>query len=363
LRGPDDQEWAIQNQRLADTAVAWTTAPLIRQSYSLPIPVGTPPGAYTLYLEPLASSDGPSLGAAQPLTDIQLAAADSWPILPDLKLDTPPLKFQNGLTLQGIVFPDDEVRPGHNLPFTLYWQADKPLPSTNLRYEMEVIAPDGSILKQQGGQPGAAWLATWPTNTLVAERTSLYFRPEVEPGRYQLRWRLSDGRSTIGGRPFWRPWSNTANIAGAVEVKPWPLVTTLPDDVTPIEVDFGPDVQLGGYTYEQTGDTVDVTLYWRTIHAPLVNYLSFVHLVAADGTIVAQQAFIPVTGLRPSRTWRAGEILADTYSLSLPDDLPAGTYELRAGLFDQDTKERPSVTYQGQPQANNQYILGTITRP
>lgn len=363
LRGPDDREWVIQNQRLAGTAVPWTAAPLIRQSYYLPIPVGTPPGDYTLYLEPPVSSDGPSLGDAQPLIDVELAVAESWPIMPDLALDTPALKFQNGPTLQGIAFPDDEVRPGHNLPFTLYWQADFPLPAADLRYEMELIAPDGSVVKTQSGQPGASWLATWPANTLIAEPTSLYFRPEVEPGRYQLRWRLSDGSSTIGGRPFWRPWSNEANILGEIEVNPWPLITTLPDNVRPIQVDFGPNIQLNGFVYEQTFDTLDVTLYWRAKVVPDVNYFSFVHLVAADGQIVTQQAFVPVGGLRPSRSWRAGEILTDAYTFTLSPDLPAGTYTLVAGLFDPDTGERPFVSQDSQPQEHNQFILGTISLP
>lgn len=363
LRGPDDQDWVRQNQRLSETAVPWATAPLIRQSYYLPIPAGTPPGTYTLYLEPFAGSDGPSLGPVQPLTTVELAATSSWPIAPELSSTTTSLKFQNGLTLLGIVFPDDTVRPGHNLPFTLYWQADENIATGGLRYEMELIAPDGNVLKIQGDQPGASWLETWPANTPIVQPTSLYFRPEFEPGRYQLRWWLFAGEHAFNGRLPWHLWTSKTNILGEIEVKPWPLVTTLPDNVAPIQVDFGPHIQLSGFVYEQTLDTLDVTLYWQANAVPDVNYFSFVHLVAADGQIADQQSFVPVGGLRPSQTWRAGEVLADTYTFTLPPDLPTGTYTLIAGLFDPDTGERPFVSQNGQPQEHNQFILGTISLP
>jgi hypothetical protein len=361
LRGPDDQEWSTsQNQRLMATAVSWDT-PLVRQSYYLPIPIGTPPGIYTLYAEPLA--DNSPLGNTQSLVEIELAASSSWPIQTKPSVNTSSLNFQNGLTLVGATLFDDEVRPGHNLPFILYWQAADSFIAENLRYEIELIAPDGRVLKRQEGTPGASWLDTWPSNTPITQHSSFYFGPETEPGRYQLRWRLLEGESNVNGRPPWRPWFSKTNFAGEVEVKPWPLVTTLPNDVTPIQVDFGPDIQLSGYTYEQTGRTLDVTLYWRTIKVPTINYLSFVHLVAADGTIAAQQAFLPVNGLRPPQTWRVGEILTDAYSLAIPTDLPAGIYTINAGLFDLDTGERPQVVYQDQPQVNNQFNLGTITLP
>ena len=363
LRGLDDEEWVIQLHPLAETAVPWPDHGLVRQNYALPIPTGTPPGAYTLFLEPLATATGPSLGQAQPLTDIVLAAPESGSIQARQAVNTPSLQFQNGLTLLGIEFPDNEVRPGHNLRFTLYWQADTPLPSEDSRYEIEIIAPDGSLFKQQEGTPAASWLDTWPVNIPIAEHTGLYFRPEAEPGRYRLRWRLWEGDNAIGGRPSWRPWYSASNELGEVEVKPWPLVTELPNYIGPTQVDFGPDIQLSGYMYEHTAGTLGVTLYWQAKAMPDTNYYSFVHLVTAGGDIITQQAFVPVNGLRPTQGWRAGEIVTDAYTFALPPDLPAGTHTLVVGLFDPETEERPSVSYQGQPQANNQFVLGAITLP
>ncbi len=364
LRGADDQTWTSQNTPLAQTAVTPPAASFIRQSYALAIPFGVPPGAYTLFVEPLAAPTGPSLGDAQPLTAITLASSDNWPATRKRPSTTPSLQFQNGLTLLGVEFPGDEVRPGHNIRFTLYWQTDSPLPSDDIHYEIEIIAPDSSVFKRQEGTPAAPWLDTWPVNIPIAEHTGLFFRPEAEPGRYRLRWRLWEGDSaTIGGRPSWRPWYSEFNNLGEVEVKPWPLVTELPDYIAPTQVDFGPDIQLSGYMYEQTADTLGVTLYWQAKAAPDTNYYSFVHLVTADGDIITQQGFVPGAGLRPTLSWRAGEVVTDAYTFDLPLDLPSGTHTLVVGLFDPETEERPSVSYQGQPQDNNQFILGAITLP
>lgn len=369
LRGPDDKEWLIRHQSLVlEEAVPETTGPrpddaVVSISYALPIPYGTPPGIYTLFLQPFGSADGPPLGDAQPLAQVTLTTSNSRGVSPKLS-PLIALHFQNGLTLKGIIFPDTEVRPGHNLPLTLFWEADLPLQANGLRYELAILGPDGEVLKKQEGVPGADWLTTWPPGVPIVEYSGLYFPPDTKPGRYRLRWRLvGDGDSGRTGRPAWRPWPSEYNMLGAITVKPWPLVTDLPDHANLIQASFGPAVQLYGYELEQGGEALMVTLYWQAQAVPDNDYFSFIHLVSEEGEIVAQQAFIPVNGLRPTRGWRPDEVLTDAYTLDLPPDLPPGEYSLIAGLFDPETDERPSVIYQGQPQERNQIKLTTVLLP
>jgi hypothetical protein len=82
------------------------------------------------------------------------------------------------------------------------------------------------------------------------------------------------------------------------------------------------------------GDTVPVTLRWRCV-APLdASYKVFVHLLTQDGsTLIAQRDFVPVNGLRPTTGWVAGEIISDPHQVPLPDGTPAGTYQVRVGLY------------------------------
>jgi len=60
----------------------------------------------------------------------------------------------------------------------------------------------------------------------------------------------------------------------------------------------------------------------------------FVHLTNEAGELVAQADGIPVDWTRPTTTWRVGEIIADTYTLPLPTDLPEGAYHLYIGFYD-----------------------------
>ncbi len=328
-----------------------------RTSLRLPLPYGLPPGSYSLVLQPLAPA-----GDARPLGQINTALMSKWilPPPPPSPLRGP-LHFQNGLALSLFLF-DVDVRPGHNLPIHLYWQASRPLPD-GMRYEISVIAPDGAVFKTVTGQPGAEWLADWPIDTPILQPTGIYFPPDAAPGRYRLRWRLWNGDSGVNGRPAWRPWFSAENDLGVIELQPWPLITTPPDDIEPIAATFAPDIRLIGYDLSRQADALSVTLVWQAETAVSANYNSFVHLLGSDGQIASQQAFIPGSGLRPTNGWRAGEVITDPYTLTLPADLPSGEYTLTAGLFDLDSGFRPAVTQNGQPQSENRATLATLTLP
>jgi hypothetical protein len=83
-----------------------------------------------------------------------------------------------------------------------------------------------------------------------------------------------------------------------------------------------------------------VTLYWRAENELAISYKVFIHLLDPDGRPAAQVDAIPMNGSRPTIGWLPGEILTDTYTLSLPVDLPIGEYHLAAGLYNGDDLER-----------------------
>jgi hypothetical protein len=63
-------------------------------------------------------------------------------------------------------------------------------------------------------------------------------------------------------------------------------------------------------------------------------YFVFLHLVDAQGNIVAQHDRVPgLRGTQPTTSWLPNEIILDPVDLSLPADLPAGDYTLRLGLY------------------------------
>jgi hypothetical protein len=94
---------------------------------------------------------------------------------------------------------------------------------------------------------------------------------------------------------------------------------------------------------ESMARTIEVTLYWQT-EAPLEeNYTVFVQLLDSNGHLVTQHDGQPLFGYLPTRDWSPGDIIPDRHRLSLPDGLPAGRYQLIAGMYRLETLERLPV--------------------
>jgi len=101
---------------------------------------------------------------------------------------------------------------------------------------------------------------------------------------------------------------------------------------------------LAGYDLAESasapGSPLEVTLYWHALQTPDKNYRVFVHLLDAQGQIVAQHDGTPGDGNLPALGWLPGEYLADTHRLALPTTLPVGEYRLLIGLYDPSTRQR-----------------------
>ena len=70
----------------------------------------------------------------------------------------------------------------------------------------------------------------------------------------------------------------------------------------------------------------------------------FVHLYDdVNSPPVAQVVSRPMGGVLPPANWLPG-LLEDVYTLTLPDDLPRGSYSLAVGLFDARSGERYPVS-------------------
>ena len=70
------------------------------------------------------------------------------------------------------------------------------------------------------------------------------------------------------------------------------------------------------------------------------SYDYFVHLVDAQGAIVAQVDQKPLGGLAATDVWQTGDIIRDPVELPIPEDLPPGSYDLFLGFYLRETGER-----------------------
>jgi 4-amino-4-deoxy-L-arabinose transferase-like glycosyltransferase len=109
------------------------------------------------------------------------------------------------------------------------------------------------------------------------------------------------------------------------------------------------------------GDVVPLTLFWRA-NQPIERDLKvFVHLLNAEGQLVAQRDSQPVGGMRPTSTWQVDEPIVDRYGVLLPGDLLPGEYQLIAGLYDPVSGERLLVRTSADAAPEDHLVIGTIS--
>jgi hypothetical protein len=93
----------------------------------------------------------------------------------------------------------------------------------------------------------------------------------------------------------------------------------------------------------QPGQVLPVESVWLPLQKPSADYNLFLQLLAADGALVAQSDGPPNGGYTPTSAWPPGKEVSDRRGMALPAELPAGNYQLIAGVYDPNTGERLSV--------------------
>jgi hypothetical protein len=118
-----------------------------------------------------------------------------------------------------------------------------------------------------------------------------------------------------------------------------------------LDVSLGDQIRLEGYNLAQRqfapGDELRIAFSWEALRKPDERYKVFVHLLDASGKLVAQSDFEPLSGYRPTDAWELGDRTPDHHLLSLPPDLPPGTYTLWAGMYSGASGERLAMTQEG----------------
>ena len=109
------------------------------------------------------------------------------------------------------------------------------------------------------------------------------------------------------------------------------------------------------------GDTLTVVLIWTSDGQVREDFTVFCHLLSASGALVAQRDGPPIYGVRPTPTWRAGEVIEDSYDLLLGDEFMPGEYELSVGMYNAESGLRvPAYGGDGKRLLDDRVILGTI---
>jgi hypothetical protein len=133
----------------------------------------------------------------------------------------------------------------------------------------------------------------------------------------------------------------------------------------PVGAHLGDSVLLIGYDLNaeraKPGDTIELTLYWRSLQAMDTDYTVFTHALDESGVVRAQQDNPPLSGTHPTSNWVVGETIRDRYSLTFAPDSPDGEYMIEMGMYDGQTGERlPVYGETGQELPDQRMMLGPI---
>ncbi len=113
---------------------------------------------------------------------------------------------------------------------------------------------------------------------------------------------------------------------------------------------FGDALQLNSQWLRRAGDWFYTVLNWQPLIPIDKDYKVFVHVRDANGNVVFQNDKLPLNALLPMTRWQAGQPLRDAHAMVIPADVPAGTYQVFAGVYDPISGQR-LVTADGKDSA------------
>jgi len=123
---------------------------------------------------------------------------------------------------------------------------------------------------------------------------------------------------------------------------------------------LGDSIFLEGYSLGTDtlapGDTLILTLFWKTNATLDRRYTVFTHLIGSNGALQAQRDSEPRGGSLPTDQWPVNQRIADNYAMLLPEDIPAGNYLLNVGMYQLTTGERLTVFTESSEASQKDYV-------
>ena len=360
----------------------WRLGVPLHGHHVLPVPVGTPPGAYALKVSVYSSSqvreldiigdDGRPKGTRLTLGTVHVAPAPSPLPRESLAIDhrwpSPPVVLEEGepaARLLGYTIRQERASTGDVVSVLVGWEALGPT-----RRPLEAVVrgyQEGALTLEDRFPISGSYASTdWRRGDLLLGRYEVVVPPDVATGDLTL----AIGVAASGG-DVWLPltWPLYASpepvvTLGTLRIEARPMRTDVPPMAHRLEVDFAGKAQLLGFDLSTTevapGEAVDVTLYWRASSRMDVSYKVFTHVVDQHDNFVGQRDREPGDGSLKTTGWRPGEVLVDRYTVAVAPDAAPGTYLLKVGLYDPRTMERLAVRNADGPSGPDYAVLGTI---
>lgn len=311
---------------------AWLPGYYLEEKIRLDIPVGTPPGSYTLDAGLYLPESGERLNilnvSGNPV-DVKIAIAQIEILRPH-SFPTPEnsTAFNAEIALANLLSPlPDSLMAGDEWLMGVQWLAtEKPTQD----YQTQIIWQNetGEIMSRAAALVSDFPTTQWQKQDVWNGHHALYVPANLESGHYAVFLQLVDESANLVGESI---------KIGDMQIATPDRNFDMPEMAFTSNAVWQNGIQLRGY--DLAGRVTRVTLYWQTERLINQNLRLFVHVLDGE-TIVAQWDGIPADWTRPTTGWIPGEIITTQHTF----DVPPGDYTLRIGWYDPAANARIRLT-------------------
>jgi 4-amino-4-deoxy-L-arabinose transferase-like glycosyltransferase len=238
--------------------------------------------------------------------------------------------FGDNMELVGYHLEPEQVRPGQAVDVTLIWNV---LAAMDRDWSVFVHLNDpvlGTPIAQRDMYPEQGLRPTRllrPGQSVVNHYRLVVPPTAVAPAELELVVGLYDFYS--GER-----LQIVGNAGDAAVLATLPLEPAAGQFPNPVAVNFENELELVGYQVDprraESGDSLELVLYWRPLRPLSADYTFFAQVVDEDTTRYASHDLAP----QPATTgWTAGEVQPITMTLTLAAGTPPGVYPVIVGIY------------------------------
>jgi uncharacterized membrane protein len=337
--------------------------------HGLAIPAGTPPGDYELRVSiydvaderalDLLDDRGQPQGVEAILASVQVIPparplpAAALPVQHPSRTD-----FDGRVRLLGYSLGSGPFQAGDPLTFSLFWQSlvdDQPAYVVFAQLQDETGRPV-ALSETPPVYPSEHWSA----GGLLRDPREIPLPATLPAGTYRLAVGLlePDRTRVPAGR-------GDQAVLTRVETTQRPHGYAAPSPQHTLDARFGTGARLIGFDLPdgsdvRPGQSLALSLHWQSLATWDRSYTVFVHLVDADGRIVAQRDQVPGNGRFPTTSWVPEEYLKDSYFIPVDPDTPPGDYWIEIGLYNPlDRTRLPVADEDGRP-LGDRLLLGEM---
>ena len=253
------------------------------------------------------------------------------------------------LSLVAYDLPDTPLQPGDVVRGTFYLRANR-IPPADYQLSTHLISTSGeSIAQVEDNYLGTARqpVSLWIPGVIARHPIEIQIPADIPaPAAYSLTLRFWSGN--VRHPRNWEDWQSVT-VGLPVQQTEHGLLSedtlrltdfvVLPPEVNftgqPSDLAFDNGIDLEGHQVPEQirpGEEISVAFHWQADAAISSSLVQILHLVGED-----EQRFVfdrpPFGGTLPTETWPPDFSAVDRFSISLPDDLAVGEYQLYTGLY------------------------------